>query len=113
MVLIEAVIKAYKLDDVREALNEIGIGGMTVTEVMQTTAKSRKGRSFGGESLSLTLVPHIKIEIAVSRELTERIVEAIVLHGSAGKSEEGKIVVKKLDAVIRIRTGEMDVEALF
>lgn len=112
MVLIEAVLKSFKLDDVKEALEEIGIGGMTVTEVLQTTAQPRRGRSFGGGSAPLGLVPRIKVEVAAPAELTERIVEAIRLHGSSGKAEDGKVVVKRIGSVVRIRTGDMDLDAL-
>jgi nitrogen regulatory protein PII len=112
MVFIEAVLKSFKLDDVKEALEEIGIGGMTVTEVMQTTAQARRGRSFGGGTAPLDLVPRIRIEVAAPAELAERIIEAICLHGSSGKTEDGRVVVKTIGAVVRIRTGDMDLDAL-
>ncbi|HMK37684.1 MAG TPA: P-II family nitrogen regulator [Desulfomonilaceae bacterium] len=111
MVLIEATIKPFKLDDVKEALEELGAGGMTVTEIMQSSTKVR-GRSFGGNAGSSDLVPKIKVEIVAPRIMAERIVEAILLHGNAGRAEDGRIVVEKVDATIRIRTGESDADAL-
>jgi len=112
MILIEAFIKPFKLDDIREALEELGVGGMTVTEVMQTAPPATRGRSFGGPGIASDLVPKIKIEVAVSAELAERVFEAICLHGSAGKREDGTIVAEQLQAAIRIRTGDEGEEAL-
>lgn len=111
MVLIEIIIKPFKVDDVKEALEELGIGGMTVIEVMQTTPPRPKGRSFGSVTAS-DLVPKIKLQIAAPRNLTESIIEAVCLHGSTGKNEDGKLMVQKVEQVIRIRTGDMNDEAL-
>jgi nitrogen regulatory protein P-II 1 len=111
MILIEAMVKPFKLDDVKEALEELGAGGMTVTEILQSSTKVR-GRSFGGSTTDSDLVPKIKLEIAAPRVLAERIIEAILLHGSAGRTEDGAISVQTVDAAIRIRTGEADEEAL-
>lgn len=110
MVLIEATVKPFKLDDVKEALEELGAGGMTVTEILQTSTKGR-GRSFGASADS-DLVPKIKLEIVAPRIMAERIIEAILLHGSAGRTEDGRISVEPVEATIRIRTGESDKEAL-
>jgi nitrogen regulatory protein P-II 1 len=112
MMLIEAYIKTFKLDDIKEALEELGVAGVTVTEVMQTTPPAAHGRSFGPPGLSADLVPKIKIEVAVSDSLVERVVEAICLHGSTGKREDGRIIVERLDGALRIRTGEADDDAL-
>ena len=112
MVLIEAIIKPFKLDDIKEALEELGVGGITVTELIQTAAQTR-GRSFGtGSSTAVGLVPKIKIQVAAPTELTERIIEAVRVHGSSGKAEDGRVTVAKIDNVVRIRTGELDSEAL-
>jgi nitrogen regulatory protein PII len=111
MVLIEATVKPFKLDDVKEALEELGAGGMTVTEILQSSPKAR-GRSFGASPTASDLVPKIKIEIVAPRALAERIIEAILLHGSTGRTEDGRITVEPVEATVRIRTGELDQEAL-
>lgn len=111
MVLIEATVKPFKLDDVKEALEELGAGGMTVTEILQSSTKVR-GRSFGGAPADSDLVPKIQLEIVAPRDMAERIIEAILLHGSAGRAEDGRISVETVEATIRIRTGEADQEAL-
>jgi nitrogen regulatory protein P-II 1 len=111
MVLIEATVKPFKLDDIKEALEELGAGGMTVTEILQSSTKVR-GRSFGGSLTESELVPKIKLEIAAPKSLAERVIEAILLHGSAGRTEDGTISVEAVVTAIRIRTGETDEEAL-
>ena len=112
MILIEAFIKPFKLDDIREALEELAVGGMTVSEVMQTAAATPRGRSFGASGIASDLMPKIKIEVAVPTRLVEGVIEAICLHGSAGKREDGKIIVEQLHGAIRIRTGDEGEEAL-
>ncbi|MGB6068419.1 MAG: P-II family nitrogen regulator [Desulfomonilaceae bacterium] len=111
MVLIEVPIKPFKLDDLKEALEELGVGGMTVTEVLQSSTKAR-GRSFGRSPADSDLVPKIKLEVVAPKELAERIIEAILLHGSAGRTEAFTISVEIVKAAIRIRTGEANEEAL-
>ncbi len=111
MVLIEAIIKPFKLDDVKEALEELGVGGITVTELIQTAAQTR-GRSFGAAQTAAGMVPKIKIQVAAPNELVERIIESIRLHGATGKTEDGRMTVETIDRVVRIRTGEMDSEAI-
>ncbi len=111
MVLIEAIIKPFKLDDIKEALEELGVGGITVTELIQTAAQTR-GRSFGANPTTMGMVPKIKIQVAARTELAERIIEAVRLHGSTGKIEDGRVTVEKIDKVVRIRTGELDSDAL-
>ncbi len=111
MILIEAIIKPFKLDDVKEALEELGVGGITVTELIQTVAQTR-GRSFGSTPATLGLAPKIKLQVAAPSELAERIIEAICLHGSTGKSEDGKLLAEKIDKVVRIRTGELNSDAI-
>jgi nitrogen regulatory protein PII len=112
MVLIEAYIKPFKLDDVKEALEEIGVGGITMSEVVQTAAIRGRGRSFGAPGTTSDVVPKIKIEIAAPAKLTEVIIEALRLHGSAGKHEDGRIIVVRIQGAVRIRTGESDDEAI-
>jgi nitrogen regulatory protein PII len=111
MVLIEAIIKPFKLDDIKEALEELGVGGITVTEVIQTAAQVR-GRSFGAGPTNAGMVPKIKIQVAAPSELAERIIESICLHGATGKTEDGRMTVETIDRVVRIRTGEMDSDAI-
>jgi nitrogen regulatory protein PII len=112
MIVIEAVIKPFKMDDVKEALEELGIGGMTVTEVMQAASPRHMGRSFGALRPTGDLVPKMKIRVAVPAHLAERIIEAICLHGASGKLEDGTIIVQRIHTAVRIRTGELDGEAL-
>lgn len=112
MVLIEAYIKPFKLDDVKEALEEIGVGGITISEVMQAAPSRGRGRSFGAPGTPSDMVPKMRIEIAAPAKLAEVIIEALRLHGSAGKHEDGRIVVIPMQGAVRIRTGEQDSEAL-
>jgi nitrogen regulatory protein PII len=112
MVLIEVIIKPFKLDDVKEALEELGVGGLTITEVLHVSPYKSKARSFGAGSTTSDLVPKIKLEIAVKKELAGRVIEAICLHGSSGKTEDGIIAAQVIAAAIRIRTGETDLDAL-
>ena len=112
MLFVEAYIKPFKLDDVKEALEELGVGGMTVSEILQTTEVKARGRSFAGKKSSINVVPKIKIEVAVPTQQVERVVEAICLHGSAGKSEDGSIVVRRVEGIVRIRTGDSNEDAL-
>jgi len=112
MLLIEAIIKPFKLDDVKEALEELGIGGMTITEVLQATPMKQAGRSFGASPTASGMVPKIIVQVAVPAVLAERIIEALCLHGATGKSEDGRITVKRIERAIRIRTGDMDGEAI-
>jgi len=112
MVLIEAFIKPFKLDDLKDALDELGAGGITVTEVMQQTEPRSRGRSFGALGPAGDLMPKIKVEIAAPRQMGQGIIEAICLHGSSGKSEDGRIVVRFIQTAVRIRTGERDHDAV-
>ena len=112
MVLIEVIIKPFKLDDIKDALEELGVGGMTFTEILHSGPPRHKGRSFGEPSKDIDLTPKIKVEIAVPADIVERIIEAICVHGSSGRNEDGKITVLDLDGAVRIRTGELDGEAL-
>ncbi len=112
MVLVEAVIKPFKLDDVKDALEELGVGGMTFTEILHSGPPRHKGRSFGDTAKDTDLTPKIKVEIVVPSQLAERIVEALCAHGSSGRNEDGKITVLLVNGAVRIRTGELDADAL-
>jgi nitrogen regulatory protein PII len=112
MILVEAYIKPFKIDDIKEALEELGIAGVTITEVMQTTPPAPHGRSFGSPGASADMAPKLKIEVAIPDQLTERVIEAICTHGSTGKREDGRIVVESLHGALRIRTGETGDDAL-
>ncbi len=112
MVLIEAVIKPFKLDDLKEALEDLGGGGMTVTEIMQTAPTRAGRRSADGPASEWDMIPKIKVEIAAPRNLTERVIEAVCLYGSAGRSEDGRVVVEHVEGTVRIRTGDLDSDAL-
>jgi nitrogen regulatory protein PII len=112
MVLVEAVIKHFKLDDVKEALEEIGVGGITVTEVLQASPTRLRSRAANSSETRPDLVPKTKIEIVVPSDMVERTVEAICVHGSTGKNEDGVVVVKRIDGAVRIRTGETDSAAI-
>ncbi len=112
MFLIEAIIKPFKLDDIKDALEELGVGGMTFTEILHAAPPKPKGRSFGETSKDVDLLPKIKVEVVVPAELAERIIEALCIHGSAGRNEDGRIMVERVNGAVRIRTGETDSDAL-
>ena len=112
MKLVMAVIKPFKLDDVREALAEVGVQGITVTEVKGFGRQKGHTELYRGAEYVVDFLPKIKIEIAVSEEIVERVVEAIRQAASSGKIGDGKIFVYDLDRVVRIRTGELDGDAL-
>ena len=112
MKMIMAVIKPFKLDDVREALAEIGVQGITVTEVKGFGRQKGHTELYRGAEYVVDFLPKIKLEIAVTDSLAERVIEAITRAANSGKIGDGKIFVYDLDQVIRIRTGETDADAL-
>ena len=112
MKLIAAVIKPFKLDDVREALSEVGAQGITVTEVKGFGRQKGHTELYRGAEYVVDFLPKIKIEVGVSDELAERIIEAITRAANTGKVGDGKIFVYDLESAIRIRTGESGPEAL-
>lgn len=112
MKLITAVIKPFKLDDVREALSEIGMTGITVTEVKGFGRQKGHTELYRGAEYVVDFLPKIKLEIAIDDELLTATVEAITKAANTGKIGDGKIFVSELAEVIRIRTGESGVEAL-
>ncbi len=109
---IEAIIKPFKLEDVREALSEIGITGMTATEVRGFGRQKGHTELYRGAEYVVDFLPKIKIEIVVSEEQAERCVEVITNAARTGKIGDGKIFVTSVERVIRIRTGEEDADAI-
>jgi nitrogen regulatory protein PII len=112
MKMITAIIKPFKLDDVREALSEVGVNGITVTEVKGFGRQKGHTELYRGAEYVVDFLPKIKIEIAVVDEQVERVVEAIIGAANTGKIGDGRIFVAPLEQVIRIRTGEMDADAV-
>jgi nitrogen regulatory protein PII len=112
MKLITAIIKPFKLDDVREALSDIGISGVTVTEVKGFGRQKGHTELYRGAEYVVDFLPKVKIEIAVTDDLEERAVEAIIKAANTGKIGDGKIFITTLEQVIRIRTGETGEQAI-
>lgn len=112
MKLVTAIIKPFKLDDVRDAMGEIGIKGMTVTEVKGFGRQKGHTELYRGAEYVVDFVPKIKIEVAVATEVLDDVVEAIVNSARSNKIGDGKIFVTELERVVRIRTGETDQDAL-
>ncbi|HEB78359.1 MAG TPA: P-II family nitrogen regulator [Methylothermaceae bacterium] len=112
MKLITAIIKPFKLDDVREALTDLGIAGMTVTEVKGYGRQKGHTELYRGAEYVVDFLPKAKIEVAVGDDMAERVVEAIANAARTGKIGDGKIFVTPLEQVVRIRTGETGSEAL-
>ena len=112
MKLVVAVIKPFKLDDVREALAEVGVQGITVTEVKGFGRQKGHTELYRGAEYVVDFLPKIKLEVAVADEQLDRVVEAISQSARTGKIGDGKIFVSALEQVIRIRTGELDNDAL-
>ncbi len=109
---ITAIIKPFKLDEVREALAEAGVQGMTVTEVKGFGRQHGHTELYRGAEYVVDFLPKLKIEIALSDDLAERAIEAIGSAARTGKVGDGKIMVFELERVIRIRTQEVDADAL-
>ena len=112
MQLVTAIIKPFKLDDVRDALSEVGINGITVTEVKGFGRQKGHTELYRGAEYVVDFLPKIKIETAVTDDLVERVVEAIVQAASTGKIGDGKVFVHRLEEVVRIRTGETGEQAI-
>ena len=109
---IEAIIKPFKLDEVREALSEVGITGLTVTEVKGFGRQKGHTELYRGAEYVVDFLPKIKLEVAVTTDQVDRVVEAIQTAANSGKIGDGKIFVYELERVMRIRTGELDGDAL-
>jgi nitrogen regulatory protein P-II 2 len=112
MKLVTAVIKPFKLDDVRSALSEVGVQGVTVTEVKGFGRQKGHTELYRGAEYIVDFLPKMKLEIAVSDNLADQVIEAISTSANTGKIGDGKIFVSNLEQVLRIRTGETGDEAL-
>lgn len=112
MKLITAIIKPFKLDDVREALSEIGMTGMTATEVKGFGRQKGHTELYRGAEYVVDFLPKVKLEIAISDDQVDRAIEAIIQAANTGKIGDGKIFVATVEQVVRIRTGEIGDEAL-
>ncbi|AWI77443.1 MAG: transcriptional regulator [Betaproteobacteria bacterium HGW-Betaproteobacteria-13] len=109
---IEAIIKPFKLDEVREALSEVGITGLTVTEVKGFGRQKGHTELYRGAEYVVDFLPKIKVEIVIGNDLVEQTVEAIIKAAQTGKIGDGKIFVSSVEQVVRIRTGETDEAAI-
>jgi nitrogen regulatory protein P-II 1 len=112
MKLVEAIIKPFKLDEVKEALNAIGIEGITVCEVKGFGRQKGHTELYRGAEYVVDFIPKVKMEIAIPDEMVAKVVETIELTARTGRIGDGKIFVLPLDAAVRIRTGEKDNEAI-
>jgi nitrogen regulatory protein P-II 2 len=112
MKLIIAIIKPFKLDDVREALTELGISGMTVSEVKGYGRQKGHMEIYRGAEYVVNFLPKVRIEVAVPAEQADRVIEAMTTSARTGQIGDGKVFVMPLDHAVRIRTGETDSDAL-
>jgi nitrogen regulatory protein PII len=112
MKLITAIIKPFKLDDVRAALTALGVSGISVTEIKGFGRQRGHTELYRGAEYTVDFIPKSRIEVAVRSELAEQVVEAIVTSAKTGKVGDGKIFISDLQRVVRIRTGETDDAAL-
>jgi nitrogen regulatory protein P-II 2 len=112
MKLVTAVIKPFKLDDVREALSEIGVQGITVTEVKGFGRQKGHTELYRGAEYVVDFLPKVKLEIAISEDMLDKVIEAVMGAANSGKIGDGKIFVTQLEQVIRIRTGETGSDAV-
>ena len=112
MKLITAIIKPFKLEEVRQSLDSIGITGMTITEVKGFGRQKGHTELYRGAEYVIDFLPKIKIEIAVSTDQADAVIDAITKSASTGKIGDGKIFISSLEQVIRIRTGEVDQDAI-
>jgi nitrogen regulatory protein PII len=109
---IEAIIKPFKLDDVRQALSDIGVTGMTVTEVKGFGRQKGHTEFYRGAEYVVDFLPKVKLEIAVGDDKVDGVIEAVIKAANTGRIGDGKIFVTPLEQVIRIRTGEQDQDAI-
>ena len=112
MKMITAIIKPFKLDDVREALSEIGVQGITVTEVKGFGRQKGHTELYRGAEYVVDFLPKVKVEVAVAADIAEKVIDAIRGAANTGKIGDGKIFVSTVEEVVRIRTGETGAEAL-
>ena len=112
MKLITAIIKPYKLDEVREALSEVGVTGLTITDVKGFGRQKGHTELYRGSEYVVDFLPKTKIEFAVSDDTVDKVIQAVSDVANTGKIGDGKIFVSSLDQVVRIRTGELNEDAL-
>ena len=112
MKLITAIIKPFKADDVREALTDIGVSGVTLTEVKGFGRQKGHTELYRGAEYVVDFLPKVKVEVAVSDEMADKAIEAITASANTGKIGDGKIFIMNLESAVRIRTGETGSEAL-
>ena len=112
MKLVTAIIKPFKLDDVREALSEIGVQGITVTEVKGFGRQKGHTELYRGAEYVVDFLPKVKVEVAIASDLLDQVIESITNAANTGKIGDGKIFVSPLEQVIRIRTGETGTDAV-
>ncbi len=112
MKIVMAIIKPFKLEEVRDALTAIGVHGLTVTEVKGYGRQKGHTEIYRGAEYAVSFLPKLKIEVAVNSDLADKVVEAIVAAARTGQIGDGKIFVYDLDSAVRIRTGEKDKDAL-
>ena len=112
MKLIMAIIKPFKLDDVREALTPLGVQGLTVTEVKGFGRQKGQTEIYRGAEYHVNFLPKVKIEVVVTDDMADQVVEAITKYAQTGKIGDGKIFVLDVERAVRIRTGEVDASAL-
>ena len=112
MKLVTAIIKQFKLDDVRESLSEIGVQGITVTEVKGFGRQKGHTELYRGAEYVVDFLPKVKIDVAIADDQLDRVIEAITKAANTGKIGDGKIFVVNLEQAIRIRTGETDTDAI-
>ncbi|MEL0036696.1 MAG: P-II family nitrogen regulator [Gammaproteobacteria bacterium] len=112
MKMITAIVKPFKLDDIRDQLSDIGIQGLTVTEAKGVGRQKGHTELYRGTEYVVNFLPKVKIEIAVKDEELDRAIETIITAAKTGKIGDGKIFVSNLESVVRIRTGELDEEAI-
>jgi nitrogen regulatory protein P-II 2 len=112
MKIVMAIIKPFKLEEVRDALTAIGVHGLTVTEVKGYGRQKGHTEIYRGAEYAVSFLPKLKIEVAVNADLADKVVEAIVAAARTGQIGDGKIFVYNLDSAVRIRTGETDKDAL-
>jgi len=112
MKLIIAIIKPFKLDEVREALNRVGVSGMTVSEVKGYGRQKGHTEIYRGAEYAVNFLPKLKIEVGIADDLEDKVVAAIIASAKTGQIGDGKIFVTDLDSAVRIRTGETNNDAL-
>jgi len=110
--MVMAVIKPFKLEEVRDALTSVGVHGLTVTEVKGYGRQKGHTEIYRGAEYAVSFLPKLKIEVAVSAEMTDKVIDAIVAAARTGQIGDGKIFVYNLESAVRIRTGEKDRDAL-